>query len=110
MANYIYEPRALELLGAIEGDAWTRLQHAKPYLGTSFFAWLKAWQDKQASPYQGSVEPLSDFMEVSHDGAIYGEGGWHRWRVAADGELILLGWSSREARIQQVKALGFNVL
>lgn len=109
MTTHIYDDNALQLLAQIEGALWEQLQHASPSLGTSFFTWFGAWQAKQASEYRDSEDPLADFVEVSHDGVIYGEGGWHRWKVTAQGELVLLRWSSRAPRIAQAQELGFSV-
>ena len=109
--HYIFDDTILDLLTQMEGPAWRQLQLARAENPHGFLAWQKAWEQKVALLAEDPTvadEPLSSFMEGG-DGAIYGEGGWHRYAVRADGEVVLLGWSAREPNQIKARELGFSV-
>lgn len=96
---FIFDEGALERLGQIEGRDWVRAQEKNPISPFGFMAYLAAWQLRQESGYANDPDvPVRDFLELlpggrSGDGAIYGEGGWSRYAVRHDGEIVLLDWS-----------------
>ena len=109
--RYIFEDSILDLLTRLEGEAWRRQQQTCGTNPHGFYAWRHAWDQKMqevAKDPTWADEPVSSFLEGG-DGAIYGEGGWHRYAVRADGEIVLLGWSAREPNQAKARELGFSV-
>lgn len=84
-----------------------REQHDRPDSPYGFFSWLSAWRLKEATPGAQS-EPVRLFMEGG-DGALYGDGGYARYIVASNGELVLLGSSTRQERREKALSVGFSV-
>lgn len=111
MAAYVFDPDALFRLAELEGDEWLRTQEADPESPYGIHAWKRAWETRQAliqTNPEYSDEPVSSFVEGG-DGAIYGAGGWRRYVVAPDGELVLLGWSATPDACSRAEATGFRV-
>lgn len=110
-ATYIFDADALPRLAKMEGDAWQRVQEANPESPYGFYAWARAWEARQAliqtNPDYGD-EPVASFLEGG-DGAIYGAGGWRRYAVAMDGEIVLMRWSATEEACARAEALGLRV-
>lgn len=111
----IYDPDALSRLAEIEGPAWQAEQERRQTSPYGFYAQLAAWHAKLA--YRDShpgddVEdvPLRDFASSGLD-VIYGSGGYSRYGVAPDGEVILLGWSveTLPAKKEKAEAAGIAV-
>lgn len=98
---HIFDDNAFELLCQVEGESWRRQQWANSQSPYGFFAWLTAWNEKArmltAHP-EYSDEPVGSFLDTPGDGAIYGDGGWARYAVRPDGEVVLLKWSATPAK------------
>lgn len=105
------DPRAFTRLVEMEGEQWASLQRRKPEAPYSFFRLLQAWQAKVAAGYESDPDyPVSDFMEgPSPSNVLYGEGGWRRYAVRADGELVLLRESARAESCTKAETLGIRV-
>lgn len=109
---HISDLTALDCLAKVEGSSWKAVQRAQPG-PFSYFGWLAGWHAKQKLLVQHpeyADYPISDFMDNPGDGMLYGEGGWSRYVVQADGEVVLLGWSCREAKQELARAAGIRVL
>lgn len=104
------DPGAFELLTQMEGDAWAELQRRRPQAPHSFFYMLTAWQAKVEQGYEhDALTPIQDFMDGSGSNVIYGDGGWRRYQVCSDGEIVLLRESAREESCARAVALGIRV-
>ena len=95
-------------MARIEGIYWKEHQNGDPHGMYSFDAFLQAWRVQQACFEEGH-EPIS--LDVQGNGAIYGSGGWHRYGVRSDGEIIFLAsFCENPGRVRPlVKQLGFTV-
>lgn len=114
MSVYINQPDAINILEALEGPRWRRLQDPDRLSPFGFYAYLETWEWRNANP-SWLGESVAGCMEEAigqqGDGAIYGEGGYARYCVMGDGELVLLGWSVkyRPEKVELAKSLGVSV-
>ena len=104
----ILDSDALDRLAAVEGEAWRRAQQndSGPY---GFFAYQRAHLFKQNSVYANDPDvSAGDFFQQlgisTGDGTIYGDGGFSRYSVQPDGEVVLLPWSVDHAPRKMVLA------
>jgi hypothetical protein len=111
----IFEPNALGKMAEVEGPSWLSEQERRRSSPYGFYAQLDAWHAKLA--YQRSHPdeevgevPLKDFAPGALD-VIYGSGGYSRYAVTADGEIVLLGWSveTLPAKREKARAAGIVV-
>ena len=109
MSLYIFDETALAVLGELEGKPWLELQSRNDTSPYCFPAWRKAWDEKVRAGEEYRDEPVASFLEGSGDGAIYGEGGYARFVVQADGELVLLRWSATESKVRKAERLGLRI-
>lgn len=107
MSVYIYQNDALDLLAKVEGDAWKFLQERRPESPQGFYAWLNAWRRLEEEGYAGEC-PVGLYVE-GNDGCIYGEGGYARYRVCRDGELVLWRSSTNQDHARMAEEQGFLV-
>jgi hypothetical protein len=108
----VNDPTALACLGEMEGTAWVALQQQKQHAPHSFFVMLAAWNQKVEMGYEHDLDyPLSDFMhDAPGDGHIlYGSGGWRRYAVRPDGEIVLLRESTTQEQCVKAESLGIRV-
>lgn len=110
MTVYIYQQDALQRLAVVEGAHWLREQELRRDSPYGFYAWLQAWQAKVAAGPDYVEEPVRSFLERDGDGAIYGEGGYSRYTVRSDGEVLLSSATTREAKRQAAVAQGIRVV
>jgi hypothetical protein len=108
MSVYIFDADALAKLAAVEGQPWAEQQARKRQSPYGFYAWLAAWQEKESLSETYPDASVRDFLE-NGDGTIYGDGGYARYVVCSDGELVLLGSSTRDAKKAVAVAQGFTV-
>lgn len=109
MAVYIQHEDALQKLIAVEGSQWGALQEAKPESGYGFYAWREAFHRKFEEEGATSDSRIADYMMVSNDGAIYGEGGVSRYRVLSNGEIILITSSATTGCKARAKEQGITL-
>lgn len=110
MPVYIHQQDALQRMAAVEGSRWLQYQETHRRSAYGFYAWLDAWHAKQGSGSEYLDEPVREFLEAPGDGTIYGEGGYARYAVRTDGELVLLGSTTRDERRLIALEQGFCVL
>ena len=115
---YIYEADCLHKLAALEGSSWADLQASgKPHTVSSL---VRAWAAKQQVSQVGqesrqcdefAEEPLSSFTDsgACDSNVIYGDGGWARYVVRPDGEVVLLGSTTRQERCDAARQQGIRV-
>ncbi len=108
MAIYIFQPDALKRMAALEGADWLSRQ-AEDRTPYGFNAWRDAWQLKSECPTAEPEDSVRDFMSDPGDGAIYGQGGYNRYVVRTDGELVLLGWSASTHMRERAQQQGFTL-
>lgn len=102
----ITDPEAPIALAAIEGERWWATQNGDRTSPYGFFVWLEA--TRKAAVSGPSAAPV-DFVEGG-DGAIYGDGGWRRYGVRQDGELVLMSWSATAEGREKAAAHGIRVI
>lgn len=106
----ITDPEALVVLGEIEGSSWVTKQREQTDSPFGFYAYKKAYcmylETKEEYPELLFESGL--FIEYG-DGAIYGDGGYSRYVVDAEGEIFLLKWSTREEKLHKAMELGVRV-
>lgn len=110
---FIQAADALDKLTAMEGADWRREQDARPDSPYGFHAWKRGWDTRQRAVAEDPAyadEPVASFLESGGDGAIYGAGGWRRYAVALDGELVLMRWSTTADACSRAEAIGFRVV
>lgn len=106
MAVYINDSDALDRMGMVEGRDWVRDQKEWPNRRTGFFAFLETWREW----FGDEDEDMADeIVDVDGETAIYGREGYSRYAVRGDGEIVLLGWSAREAVRERARRAGFRV-
>lgn len=95
----------------MEGERWAEEQRRKPDSPYGYFRMEKAWHAKQASEWANDPDaPLTDFAESAGEGpVIYGDGGWRRYYVRADGEIKLIASSARVESQEKARQLGFSL-
>lgn len=105
-------PNALACLGEMEGASWVTLQQQRPRAPHSFFVMVSAWNKKVELGYEHDLDyPLSDFMDDAHGDShiLYGSGGWRRYAVRPDGEIVLLRESTTTEQCAKAGSLGIRV-
>jgi hypothetical protein len=88
---FIDAPDALERLAAIEGEAWKADQLARPDSPFGFHTYLRVFRELVQS--NSSIDGPIGHLVAGGDCAIYGNGGYSRYVVLSDGEVVLLAWS-----------------
>lgn len=86
-------------MARIEGAAWHAAQTAHPESPYGFTSFLAAWHEFATS---GGCEQarVADMLMGCGDGMLYGEGGYSRYVIERDGEIVLLA-SSLDGRTQK---------
>ncbi|MNR71695.1 hypothetical protein D3C71_23280 [compost metagenome] len=102
----IDDANCLALLAQMEGPAWVRLQQARPERPYSFLYLLAAWTASQEAQHRAVGAEARDFLEHGEP-VIYGEGGYHRYVLRTDGELVFSRSHAREVNVARAQALGF---
>ena len=112
MPIFIYDPDALDKLTAVEGESWKRHQLENARDSNSFPTWVRAWNHMKSEGLDCAPDNFSPGMVFDSigDGAIYGEGGYARYIVRCTGEIVLLKWSTRDAKLELAKEVGFTVV
>jgi len=106
---FIDAPDALDRLAQVEGESWKREQLAKPDNPFGFQTYLRAFRELSKSGVTVD-EQVGCFVEGG-DHAIYGNGGYSRYIVLADGEVVLLAWSldGRVEKRNRVQSAGIRI-
>ena len=91
MPVYIYEDDAFDKMAAVEQDErWAEMQKDGSFghscLFSSFLEEYNRWKESGYPPEELSRHSLL----VDRNGAIYGSGGFNRYTVRGDGEIIFL--------------------
>jgi hypothetical protein len=129
MAVFVDQPNVLALLAVVEGEKWLELQNRQPLNPQGFFVWLSAYRWRLSGEGQKEIEregfdraedlPLVEIISAGFvavdgspfDGAIYGAGGYDRYRVLDSGEIVFLAaYAVDSARVALAKSLGFSVV
>lgn len=92
MSVYIYQPDALDRMALVEGTSWKEHQNGDPDGPYSFNGFLTFWREWANYAQSEGIDIADDVfsLEVENNTAIYGAGGWHRYAVRSDGEIIFL--------------------
>jgi hypothetical protein len=112
MPVYIYEEDAFERMAAVEQDErWIEMQNDGRFGDCSFQAfhdeWVRNYEPRQESM---SLVQRRAGLSVNGTGAIYGAGGYNRYTVRLDGEIMFLRMLARSEKcVARAEEQGFRV-
>lgn len=110
MAVQIYDPQALDLITAIEGQSWRAHQESGRFGDNSFHVFKRAWEALTEEERHQS-DPQRNFIIVLPSGAcsIFGAGS-NRYTVRRTGEILFLRLKSFSQKTTDLaSSLGFTV-
>lgn len=110
MSVYITDPDALDRLEAIEGTWWRHQGHGEENFNRMHRAYLEfqhSLVEYEIEPEEWTDAPLLEDGDL--EPVLYGKEGYSRYALRPDGELVLLGWSTRPERLEQASNEGFSV-
>ena len=105
----IYDPDAFEKFVEVEGEDYRRFKSASSFGEVSFDAFLKEWKELDSCDldFRGG---LGFSIDVAGNGAIYGNGGYHRYIVRNSGEILFLRAAvAHEKCIERARRAGFRI-
>jgi hypothetical protein len=109
MAVYLGDRDFLTKLTAVEGERWLRAD-AEGFAGrgssTTAHFFLAEWRKRA----ELSEKDRPYWAEILPSRTIYGEGGYARYVVRNDGEVVLDGGSTHKEKTSLAERLGFRVL
>jgi hypothetical protein len=109
---HIDDPDALSKLAQLEGDRWLADDRRTWTLyrsATTAHAFLHAWNVGHAPEVPEADRQYWREISDLPLSCIYGDGGYARFPVADDGEIVLDAGSTRPEKIARAEALGFRV-
>lgn len=127
MAVFINQPDALSLMAQVEGGRWHQHQLSHPRSETGFLVWFSAFCWRLSQEGRDELErngmdpndlPLAEvigagFVPVDSStvqGVIYGAGGYNRYKVLGDGEIVFLSSFAVDGSARsRAASLGFSV-
>lgn len=113
MSVYIYDPDAKAKIALVEGERWLEHDLNAAYRSSTscFDAFLAEWKAIEAVTTPDAREILnSECLTVRGNPAIYGLGGWNRYFVRYDGEIMFSAYhASNPEKEAQAKDAGFRV-
>ena len=114
MPVYIDQDDALAKMTQVEGEFWLNHMALDQTEDCSFMA-FKLYYEQEIKPMaKNDPENLRRLIELGwsfhpgHSAAIYGNGGWNRYRVQYDGEIIFMEAFATDEGIAKAKAAGFR--
>lgn len=110
MAVHIYDPQALDLITAIEGQGWRNDQESGRFGENSFYVFKQAWELLPVTE-RDKLDPQRNFIIVLPSGAcaIFGAGS-NRYTVRRTGEILFLRLKSFSPKTTDLAStLGFSV-
>lgn len=116
MPVMIYDEDAFEKMVEVEGEDYRRFRDKIRFGICSFEAFLETWKklDSENTEFKNDRPGFS--IGVDRNGAIYGAGGWHRYIVRNDGEILFLraaarGWPCdyHKEYVEKARAAGFRI-
>lgn len=118
MPVYIHDADALDRLASVEGDRWRLYQEQHFDNAYGFYAYQRGWNEYRKAvgelgsglTDEGSMWEGGALWIGGGDGAIYGEGGYTRYAVRSDGEIVLLAWSARDDKRERARTIGFTIV
>lgn len=108
MPVFIYDNDAFEKLVEVEGGLYRRHGQREMMAQCSYAAFKEAWEEGFAR-WKGTAQEYPN-VTVEGGAAIYGFGGYNKYAVQANGEMIFLpGLAGTSEAIQQAQAAGFTL-
>lgn len=113
MPVFLGDADVLEKILAVEfnegSDEWARSNYRDAYLlnpqmNNSFIIFKNAWSTLPEHKKQSLA-----FMEVDNNDCIYGSGGWHRYYVRMNGEIVFHSGFSYPDAIARAESHGFTI-
>ncbi len=121
MSVFVYDPDVLEKMHSVEqlvaladADAWLERQRVDAEGPCTFLVYRNEWE-RTCRALVGSMLPHLLKKLTVHDPrygdvAIYGAGGYHRYCVEGDGEVVFLGGFAMPETRARAEAVGFKVI
>lgn len=127
MAVFINQADALARMAQVEGDRWHRHQLSNPRSETGFLVWLSAFYWRLSKEGRDELERYGMAMDdvsleeiiglgfvpvdsTTVQGVIYGAGGYNRYKVLSDGEIVFLSsFAIDDTARTKAANLGFSV-
>lgn len=110
MSVYIYQPDAFDRLLVAEGPRYLS-EGPQSNSGYDFATYLEAWNRARSERLHWPDNVNPSYVGLPEgDGAIYGTGGYSRYIVRQDGEIVLLGSTASSATQERALAVGFQVV
>ena len=109
MSVFIYESDAFEKIVLVEGEEYREFNKKNKL--ASFESFLEKWTQK----YKPSLDQIiqsqkaKQTLSLSDVGSILGLGGWNRYLVCRDGEILFHSDFSDKEGIDNAKNNGFTV-
>ena len=121
MSVYIYQEDAKDRIAKVEGADWLIHQERFGHTRNGFDSVLEEWQkinvmmtaDLASFAARKCMDPkdardMESLKRETLSDTIYGAGGWNRYIVRYDGEIIFSRYHSTAGRIEDAKNAGFT--
>jgi hypothetical protein len=109
MGVFIFQPDALDKMAEVEGQRWKDLQIQMGERDCCFFLWLAAYKLSEQEKWHEIDVATHEILKKGHESTIYGAGGWTRYRVQSDGEIIFLQYFATTETSEKAAKIGFTV-
>lgn len=110
MSVYITDSDALDRLESVEGSWWRHQNQGEDHfqrLHRAYLSFLHALGEFGLQLSEWTDAPLLEDGDL--EPVLYGKEGYSRYVLRPDGELVLLGWSTRQERLDRAAEEGFTV-
>jgi len=100
---------------AVEGEGYFDRQEAQPGSNLSLAqdawdSWIVKLNDLIINdPEEATYEVENSSMSPIRNGTIYGSGGWHRYFVTKNGDIVFSAGHATEEGIARAMAAGFRI-
>lgn len=108
----IMDVDAINVMALVEGDHWKQYQLEHPECISGFLRFKQAYEEmiKKLSPDELKYRREIGYgVGIEGNSAIYGDGGFHRYFVRSDGNIVFSKSHSFGERITKARDAGFTI-